>query len=154
MQIKDLAQSTGVNIETIRYYERKGLLPAPPRRENGYRKYDENHLERLAFIRHCRSLDMPLENISHLLLCLKKPVEYGVNVDDLINEQLDRVRAQLRSMKSLEKQLLHLQSRCNGKHKVEGCGVLNNLIAAAQGKACACHPEKETSSTVLTEKGC
>ena len=146
MQIKDLAQSTGISIETIRFYERKGLLLAPPRRENGYRKYDKNHLERLAFIRHCRSLDMSLENISSLLLCLDEPVPCGVNVDSLINEHLSRVRAQLKSMKTLEKQLLQLQSRCNGKHNVEGCGVLNNLVAAAHGEACACHPHKEISS--------
>ncbi|WP_288254479.1 MerR family DNA-binding transcriptional regulator, partial [uncultured Hydrogenophaga sp.] len=52
MQIKDLARATGVDIETIRYYERQGLLPEPARRDNGYRDYAVEHLERLAFIRH------------------------------------------------------------------------------------------------------
>ena len=54
MQIKELARATGVDVETIRYYEKQGLLPEPARRDNGYRDYEATHLERLAFIRHCR----------------------------------------------------------------------------------------------------
>ena len=59
MQIKELARATGVDVETIRYYEKQGLLPEPARRDNGYRDYAAEHLERLSFIRHCRALDMP-----------------------------------------------------------------------------------------------
>ena len=59
MQIKDLSRATGVDVETIRYYEKQGLLPEPARRDNGYRDYAAQHLERLSFIRHCRALDMP-----------------------------------------------------------------------------------------------
>ena len=60
MQIKDLAAATGVDADTIRFYEKQGLLPAPARLGNGYRNYGAAHLERLSFIRHCRALDMPL----------------------------------------------------------------------------------------------
>ena len=67
MKIGALARATGVDIETIRYYERIGLLPAPERQPNGYRAYGHNHLERLSFIRHCRALDMPLSDIRLLL---------------------------------------------------------------------------------------
>lgn len=52
MQIKDLSRATGVDVETIRYYEKQGLLPKPARRDNGYRDYAAQHLERLSFIRH------------------------------------------------------------------------------------------------------
>src|SRR5574343_1028140 len=73
MHIKDLARRTGVDTETIRYYEQQGLLPAPARRDNGYRDYGDAHLERLAFIRHCRALDMPLADVRQLLGFLDQP---------------------------------------------------------------------------------
>jgi DNA-binding transcriptional MerR regulator len=67
MRIKELGQATGVEVETIRFYEKQGLLPAPARSDNGYRSYTTAHLERLAFVRHCRALDMPLADVQRLL---------------------------------------------------------------------------------------
>ena len=67
MRIKELAQATGVEVDTNRYYEKQGLLPEPARQDNGYRDYASTHLERLAFIRHCRALEMPLADIRRLL---------------------------------------------------------------------------------------
>lgn len=63
MQIKDLSRATGVDVETLRYYEKRGLLPEPARRDSGYRDYEATHQERLAFISHCRVLDMPLADV-------------------------------------------------------------------------------------------
>ncbi len=63
MRIKALSEATGVEIETIRFYEKQGLLPTPAREANGYREYAPAHLERLAFVRHCRALDIPLAEI-------------------------------------------------------------------------------------------
>lgn len=60
MRIGELGRATGVDIETIRYYEKAGLLPNPARSESGYRSYGPAHLERLAFIRHCRALERQL----------------------------------------------------------------------------------------------
>jgi DNA-binding transcriptional MerR regulator len=139
MQIKELAQSTGVDVETIRYYEKQGLLSAPPRRENGYRNYEARHLERLSFIRHCRALDMPLADVARLLGFLDDPVSNCADVDVLVAEQLARTRARLKSMRALEKQLLQLQARCASKHEGEACAILGDLVAAAHGEACACH---------------
>lgn len=139
MQIKQLAQATGVEVETIRYYEKQGLLPVPPKRDNGYRDYDGRHLERLAFIRHCRALDMPLASIARLLGVLDDTRGDCSDVDALVAEQLSRVRARLKSMQALEKQLVQLKSRCDGQHDRGHCGILNELVAAAHGEACACH---------------
>ena len=66
MRIGQLAQSVGVDTQTIRFYERQGLLPPPDRQENGYRVYTEKHVERLAFIRRCRILDLSLAEIHEL----------------------------------------------------------------------------------------
>ena len=67
MRIGDLARRTGVDVQTVRYYEREGLLSVPARTPAGYRAYGPQDLERLYFVRHCRSLDMPLADIRRLL---------------------------------------------------------------------------------------
>lgn len=138
MQIKELSQSTGVDVETIRFYEKQGLLPAPARRENGYRVYEPGHLQRLAFIRHCRALDMPLPDVKRLLGFVDASEENYGEVDVLVGQQLVRVRARLKSMRALEKQLLQLRARCSGTHDGH-CGILDELVSAAHGEACACH---------------
>lgn len=140
MRIKKLADATGVDVDTIRYYEKQGLLPEPARQDNGYRDYASTHLERLAFIRHCRALEMPLVDIRRLLSALDAPSEPHPDVDKLVQEQLEKVRARLQSMRALEKQLLQLQASC-GRCRDEGtdCGILKELVAAAHGEACVCH---------------
>lgn len=140
MRIKTLADATGVEVDTIRYYEKQGLLPEPARQDNGYRDYASTHLERLAFIRHCRALDMPLVDIRTLLGALDAPGEPHPDVDRLVQEQIDKVRVRLQSMRALEKQLLLLQASCGGcSDQGTDCGILNELVAAAHGEACVCH---------------
>jgi DNA-binding transcriptional MerR regulator len=140
MRIKELAQATGVDVDTVRYYEKQGLLPAPARQDNGYRDYAHVHLERLAFIRHCRALEMPLVDIRRLLQALDAPGEPHDDVDHLVQEQIERVGARLKSMRALEKQLLLLKASCSGcDNTYQDCGILKELVAAAHGEACACH---------------
>ena len=140
MRIKKLADATGVDVDTIRYYEKQGLLPEPARQDNGYRDYASTHLERLAFIRHCRALEMPLVDIRTLLGALDAPGEPHPDVDRLVQEQIDKVRVRLQSMRALEKQLLLLQASCGGcSDQGTDCGILKELVAAAHGVACVCH---------------
>lgn len=139
MRIGDLAQTLGIDVETVRYYEKLGLLPAPAREGNGYRSYRSAHVERLAFIRHCRALDMPLADIGRLLNFLDQPAADCVDVNILVDEQLARVRARLKSMRALEKQLTRLRERCAAPHATDECGILQELVSAAQGEACVCH---------------
>ena len=142
MRIGELASATGVEIETIRYYEREGLLRPPTRRDNGYRTYDKEQLERLAFIRHCRALDMPLAEVRRLLEFVEQPGADCGDIDRLIDGQLSRVRARLKSMRALERQLAQLRKRCDAGHAARECGILHELVAAAHGEACACHGGK------------
>jgi Cd(II)/Pb(II)-responsive transcriptional regulator len=140
MQIKDLAAATGVDADTIRFYEKQGLLPAPARLGNGYRNYGASHLERLSFIRHCRALDMPLAEVQRLLGFVDDPSTHCADVNDLVDAQLARVRARLASMRALERQLMQLRARCEVSPPGGGaCGILAELVAAAHGEACACH---------------
>jgi Cd(II)/Pb(II)-responsive transcriptional regulator len=140
MRISELANATGVETETIRYYEKQGLLAEPLRQPNGYRSYAASHLERLSFIRHCRALDMPLAEVRALLDFIDHPVADCAEVNHLIDAQLSRVRARLKSMKALEKQLSQLRKQCTDSHAGQACGILHELVAAAHGEACACHP--------------
>ncbi|MBU2858081.1 MAG: MerR family transcriptional regulator [Acidithiobacillus ferrooxidans] len=78
MQIGALGQTSGVSPDTIRYDERMGLLSPPGRRANGYRVYGPAHLERPAFVCHCRDLEMPLADIQRLLHLLDHPMEGDV----------------------------------------------------------------------------
>ena len=88
MKIGELAKAAHVEAETIRYYERIGLLPAPSRSPNGYRAYAGGHLERLAFIRHCRALDIALVDVAQLLRFVDDPTTDCAEVDALIDTQL------------------------------------------------------------------
>ena len=147
MRIGDLAESTGTAVETIRFYEREGLIPAAQRADNNYRVYTAAHAERLAFIRHCRSLDMSLADVAQLLGLMDNPAADGAGVDALVQQQIARVRMRLTSLKALEKQLLALQSRCaahgHGEHLASECPVLHELVVAAKGEACACHADRQ-----------
>jgi Cd(II)/Pb(II)-responsive transcriptional regulator len=139
MRIRELGTATGVDVDTIRYYEKAGLLPAPAREANGYRSYGGAHLERLSFIKHCRALDMSLADVQRLLHFVDGSPDACADADGLIDDQLQRVRARLRSLRALERQLVQLRRSCDADHAAHGCGILHELVAAAHGEACACH---------------
>lgn len=135
MRIGDIAAATGVDVETVRFYERKGLLPPPERSPNGYRAYGMPHLERLAFIRHCRSLDIALADVRRLLELVDRPANECGDVNTLVDLQLERVRARLASLQALERQLVALRVNCSGPQAAAQCGILAELVHAAQGEA-------------------
>jgi Cd(II)/Pb(II)-responsive transcriptional regulator len=139
MRISELASKTGVEVETIRYYEKEGLLPAASRQDNGYRIYTMAHLEQLSFIRHCRALDISLADVKRLLQFSTEPAEDCADINQLIDTQIAKVRARLQSMQALEKQLCNLRAQCVAGHQGKECGILHELVAAAHGEACACH---------------
>jgi Cd(II)/Pb(II)-responsive transcriptional regulator len=139
MRISELGRAASVDIETIRYYEKAGLLPAPARQINGYRAYGHDHLERLAFIRHCRALDMSLADISRLLDFLDHPETPCADIDHLVDAQLARVQARLASLAVLEKELLALRQRCGQPRIASECGILNELVSASHEEACGSH---------------
>jgi Cd(II)/Pb(II)-responsive transcriptional regulator len=140
MRIGDLARQAGVDAQTVRYYEREGLLAEPARTASGYRAYGAPHLERLQFIRHCRSLDMPLADVRRLLDLSRNRDVSCDDVNGLVRAHLERVRAKREALQALEAQLRALNDQCEAGHRVADCGILGELIHAAHGEACACHP--------------
>ena len=139
MRIGELSRATGVDVQTIRYYEREGLLPPPMRQPNGYRRYGAAQLEQLTFVRHCRSLDMGLWEVKRLLEFRSGPGGDCSEIDHLVEEQLARVRTRISGLRALERQLATLSARCGKRRRRNGCGILHELVAPAQGEACACH---------------
>ena len=139
MKIGDLSRATGVDVGTIRFYERSGILAAPRREANGYRSYGPEHLEGLSFVRHCRALDRPLADIQRLLDFTLRPEADCGDINELVDRQIERVRARLDSLRALETQLSVLRGKCSQGHRAQECGILGELVSAAHGEACACH---------------
>ena len=140
MRIGELARKTGCEVETIRYYEREGLIGVPARTTSGYREYRADHLEQLHFVRHCRSLGMPLADIK-LLLSYKHDSSLACDViNDLLDEQIRRVKQKMTALRALDKQLQGLRARCASKRTAGECGILKSLVDAAEGEPFGRHP--------------
>ena len=110
MRIGELAQATSCPVETVRYYEREGLLPAPPRSSGNYRLYGTAHVERLRFIRHCRSLDMNHSEIRTLLKFRDAPEKQCDEVNALLDEHIGHVACRIAELKLLARDLADLRA--------------------------------------------
>lgn len=128
-----LAKRTQCQAETIRYYEREGLLPPPARSQGNYRQYDSRHVERLSFIRHCRSLDMTLAEIRALLDFRDAPTRDCAEVSALLDEHVRHVADRIDELRRLQRQLKHLRGLCARPGQAERCGILNEMSRAAKG---------------------
>jgi Cd(II)/Pb(II)-responsive transcriptional regulator len=137
MKIGELAQRTNTQVETIRFYERKGLLSEPGRSDANYRIYGNEHSERLSFIRHCRGLDMTLDEIRVLLRFKDAPMDNCREVNDLLDEHIGHVAERIRELHQLEKQLKTLRDTCVGGQDAEHCGILNGLTEISKKPASA-----------------
>jgi Cd(II)/Pb(II)-responsive transcriptional regulator len=131
MKIGELATAAGTQIETIRYYEREGLLPQPGRTEGNYRIYDESHVNRLLFVRHCRALDMNLDEIRVLLRFRDAPVGDCGEVNALLDEHIGHVQERMKELRNLDKDLRALRVLCTEAQEASRCGILNGLSNAA-----------------------
>ncbi|MDP1656531.1 MAG: Cd(II)/Pb(II)-responsive transcriptional regulator [Hylemonella sp.] len=138
MKIGELANATGTQIETIRYYEREGLLPSPERTEGNFRIYMKEHAERLTFIRHCRSLDMTLDEIRRLLHFKDVPEENCGDVNTLLDVHINHVAERIRELRVLEKQLKSLRDRCGEAQVAAQCGILSELSRPLPESAVKC----------------
>lgn len=139
MKIGELAKAAGTDVETIRYYEREGLIPQPARTGAAYRSYGEPVLERLRFIRRCRALDMTLEEIRTLLGCRDHPADSCEVANRVVADHLKHVTARIGELVALEKELKGIRRRCKSVSAAKDCGILEELGAAAALPAKATH---------------
>jgi MerR family mercuric resistance operon transcriptional regulator len=127
IQIGELARQSGSSIETIRYYERAGLLPAPPRSAGGYRLYDAADIRRLAFVRRARELGFTLDQVRALLaLSAKDGGDACAEVHDLAAGHLVEVRAKIADLRAMERILSDAVRRC-AAGELPGCPIIDAL---------------------------
>ncbi|WP_028606123.1 Cd(II)/Pb(II)-responsive transcriptional regulator [Ottowia thiooxydans] len=131
MKIGDLATASGTPTDTIRYYEREGLLPAAARTEANYRQYEKAHLEQLLFIRHCRNLDMSLDEVRELLAVRNAPEAGCETANRVLDEHISHVSHRIRELRALERQLKELRGRCATSKSSDECGILVSLAEPA-----------------------
>ena len=134
MRIGELAECTGVAVETIRYYEREGLLSAATRSKANYRVYGREAESRLLFIRHCRALDIKLIEIRHLLRLRDDPEADCGDVNALVDCHLQKVRDQKRALAKLERQLKALRDQYHDVQQAKHCGILKKLSTVTAGE--------------------
>ncbi|SFJ27721.1 MerR family transcriptional regulator [Albimonas pacifica] len=126
LAIGTLAKRTGTKVQTIRYYEQIGLLPEPGRTEGGQRRYGDDDLDRLAFIRHARQLGFTLEAIRELLDLSDNPGRSCADIDRIAHRQLKEVEARIARLEALRKELRRMLRECS-RDTVSDCRVLEVL---------------------------
>jgi Cd(II)/Pb(II)-responsive transcriptional regulator len=131
MRIGELAKQTGCKVETVRFYEHKGLLPEPLRSEANYRIYGAAHMERLHFIRRCRSLGMSLSEVQVLLEFHDHPEQSCGGVNNLIDRHITEIDQQIASLQTLHGELASLRSHCASDRPAGQCQILKQLNDAA-----------------------
>ncbi|WP_019939724.1 Cd(II)/Pb(II)-responsive transcriptional regulator [Bordetella sp. FB-8] len=129
MKISEIAQAAKTTPETIRFYEKTGLLPPAARTDGNYRHYGSTHMERLRFIRNCRALDMTHDEIRALLAMMDDPPEGCGAVNDLLDEHLGHVDARIAELLHLRDQLHALRGQCQTERAMDDCGILRGLTA-------------------------
>lgn len=121
-----LSARTDCKIETIRYYERQGLLPDPPRSAGGHRLYKEDHLKRLTFIRRCRKLGFTMAQIRQLLGLVDEHQYSCQDIKALTMDHVEEIREKIDHLERLEKALLQMAAECSGD-SIPSCPVIDAL---------------------------
>ena len=127
LSIGDLANATGTKVVTIRYYEKIGLLPAPPRTSGNYRAYNEGHMDRLRFIRRCRDLGFTLDQVRALLSLSSRENQECALVDRIAAEHLVAVEQKIDDLTRLADQLRRISSCCQGGGLIADCRIIEAL---------------------------
>jgi Cu(I)-responsive transcriptional regulator len=132
MNIGELARATETKTETIRYYERIGLLPIPPRTEGNYRDYSAAHVSRLSFTRRARALGFSIQQIKELLDLSDQKEQSCEAVDAIAREHLADVKRKLADLSALRRELDALMGQC--RHgTIADCRILDALAPSLAG---------------------
>ncbi|MEE9524807.1 MAG: MerR family transcriptional regulator [Thermodesulfovibrionales bacterium] len=125
--IGKLAEQAGVNIETIRYYERRGLMPRPERRASGYRQYNPDSAKRIRFIKHAQELGFSLKEIDELLSLKLDDRTPCSQVRKHAEEKIADIEIKIKTLQSMKKALTKLTKACIGNGPVSECPILEAL---------------------------
>ena len=129
LSIGKLSKESGVNIETIRYYEKIGVMPAPGRSTGGFRVYEPDHLKRLSFVRRSRLLGFSLDEIRNLLRLVDGHGHTCAEVHALMLSHLAEIRRKIRDLRRLQRAMAEMAARCSGE-SVPECPIVDALFDA------------------------
>jgi MerR family mercuric resistance operon transcriptional regulator len=133
LSVGELASQAGSKVETVRYYEKVGLMPEPPRTEGGHRLYSHSHLKRLVFIRRSRELGFPIEQVRQLLKFIDEPRHTCGEVKTLAVLQAREVQRKIDDLKRLRKALNEMAVKCKGdSYSVDNCPIIDALFKENQ----------------------
>lgn len=130
LSIGQLAKKADTGVETIRFYERRGLVPDPPRTASGYRRYPENFMHRLRFIQRAKKLGFTLDEIGQLLQ-LQDGGGKRAEVKRIAHEKIAEIQARISGLKQIQITLSDLENQCSGHGKVTGCPIIEALSDGA-----------------------
>ena len=129
MKIGELARIANCTPDTVRFYEKEGLLPPARRTEANYRTYDATHVERLRLIRNCRELDMTHDEVRALLDASDGNAENCCAINALVDAHIVHVNARIDELVRLRDQLTALRKKCRGEQSVDTCGIMHELTS-------------------------
>lgn len=127
LTIGQLARTARVNVETIRFYERRGLIPEPPRRESGYRQYAEDAVSRIQFIKRAKELGFSLKEISELLSLRVDPDTTCGDVKKRAEVKIVEVEEKIGELQRIKKALTKLVTLCRGGGPTSECPIMEAL---------------------------
>lgn len=122
-----VAASSGLDIETVRFYERRGLIQDPPRSGAGYRQYSDEDVSRLLFIKRAKELGFSLKEVGDLLTLRGKPDVSRAEVRVQAEAKLADIEEKIRDLTRMKNALLHLARACNAQGRTEGCPIMEAL---------------------------
>ena len=132
LKIGDVAAGGGVNLQTIRYYEREGLLPKPPRLASGYRMFPEQTVHRVRFIKRAQELGFSLAEIRDLLSIRVDPKKDCSDVQRLAKAKVADIEEKIRTLRSMKRVLRRLSELCRGSGPSSECPILESIDAKAE----------------------
>lgn len=132
LTIGQLAEAAGVNLQTVRYYERRGLLPEPPRLPSGYRQYPEADVVRIGFIRRAQALGFTLKEIAELLSLRMQPGTTPAQVRDRVTEKIADVEAKIAGLERIRGALSRMAGACDVHGPLGDCPFLEALESEAR----------------------
>ncbi len=133
LTIGQLARHAGVNVETLRYYERRGLIPEPPRKESGYRQYPPEDVARIRFIKRPKELGFTLKEISDLLTLRVDPETSCDDVRRRAETKIADTEEKIRALQTIKEALTKLAASCSGSGPSSECPILEVLEAKPKG---------------------
>lgn len=143
LTIGQVARRAGVGVETVRFYEREGLLEEPERRASGYRQYDEGVVARLGFIRRAKELGFTLKEVGDLLSLRLDPSASRADVKRRAETKITDIDERIRSLKRMRKLLAKLTAACSGHGTTDDCPILEAMDGKENANVEAeCHPRK------------